>query len=630
MHIPDGYLSPSTCATLYAGASAGWYASLKRVKRQLSTRAIPLISVLAAFCFVVMMFNLPLPGGTTGHPVGVGLAAIVLGPWGSILAISLSLAIQALFFGDGGITTLGANCFNMAIVGSFVAWAIYKLLGARSDASSKRRPLAAAIAGYVAINASALCAAIEFGIQPMLFHDASGTPLYAPYPLRVAIPAMMIGHLTIAGLAEAAISGGMIAYLQRTDIGLIGGAKTPTAQPLAVAPSTPALRRLWLTVALLMLLTPLGVLAAGTAWGEWSARDFQDPNSRAQITAASSNHQLPATPPSGIEKLSSVWTAPFPGYAPSFVKNSTLGYVLSAMFGVGILLLVSLLTISLARQRQSNKVPPKHRHHFIEQTLSGFAKTFSRALQSEHTAAQSGLMQALDPRVRLVGTFALVLATLLCGRIQAVAALLLLASVLALASRVPARTLLIGVWLVVLGFTGVILLPALFLTPGQPLYVIPALHLTITQQGLRAVLLLFLRVGTTVTLTTSLVLCTPWNHVLKALRSLRVPTEVVTMLAMTHRYIFLLTESANQMFESRQSRTVGPLSSSDTRAMATRTAGVLFSKSLELSQEVYLAMLSRGFAGEVRLLSEFRMRGRDYVATAVLVATAGIVVWIGR
>ncbi len=124
MHIPDGYLSPSTCATLYLGAALGWYAALKRIKRLLATRAISLISVFAAFCFVVMMFNVPLPGGTTGHAVGVGIATIVLGPWGSILAVSIAISIQALFFGDGGITTLGANCFNMAIVGSFAAYAI--------------------------------------------------------------------------------------------------------------------------------------------------------------------------------------------------------------------------------------------------------------------------------------------------------------------------------------------------------------------------------------------------------------------------------------------------------------------------------------------------------------------------
>ncbi len=351
MHIPDGYLSPSTCATLYLGAALGWYAALKRIKRLLATRAISLISVFAAFCFVVMMFNVPLPGGTTGHAVGVGIAAIVLGPWGSILAVSIAIAIQALFFGDGGITTLGANCFNMAIVGSFVAYASYKLIAAKSDLSSRRRVLATAIAGYVAINASALVTAVELGIQPMLFHDASGTPLYAPYSLHVTIPAMMIGHLTFAGLAEAVISAGMVSYLQRADIGLLRGVSGLTQTPapiIAGARCSP--RRLWWAVALLMLFTPLGILAAGTAWGEWSSVDLMNPKTREQIGAASGYHALPSSVPAGIQKLSSLWTAPFPGYAPKFVKSPILGYLLSAMFGVGILVLVSLLTRMIARK----------------------------------------------------------------------------------------------------------------------------------------------------------------------------------------------------------------------------------------------------------------------------------------
>src|SRR5437588_6374124 len=221
MHIPDGYLSPSTCAVLYAGAAPFWYIALQRVKRLLHTRFVPLLSLFAAFSFVVMMFNLPLPGGTTGHAVGVGIAAIVLGPWAAILSISVALLIQALFFGDGGVTALGANCFNMAVVGSLVAYGVHRAIAGLAPINSTRRTVAAGIAGYVAINVAALLAAIEFGIQPVLFKDAAGAPLYAPYPLSIAIPAMMIGHLTIAGLAELVLTSGLVAYLQRTDPALL-------------------------------------------------------------------------------------------------------------------------------------------------------------------------------------------------------------------------------------------------------------------------------------------------------------------------------------------------------------------------------------------------------------------------
>jgi len=349
MHIPDGYLSPSTCAALYGGTIAAWYVSLKHLKRVLLTRVVPLISVFAAFAFVVMMFNLPLPGGTTGHALGVTIAAIVLGPAGAVLSTSLALALQALLFGDGGITTLGANCFNMAVIGSLVAYGVYRLVAIQSPYDSRRRIFAAGIAGYLAANASALAAAVELGIQPALFHDAAGTPLYAPYPLKIAIPAMLIGHLTFAGLAEALISAGLVAYLQVADPGLLA---TTSGAPTGHGVNSPvSSRRLWATVALLLIFTPLGILATGKAWGEWAPSDFVRPEARAQIAAASSNLAPPPEVPTGIDRMATIWTSPFPAYAPGFVKSRGLGYFLSAMFGVGVCLLIAVLAQARLRTR---------------------------------------------------------------------------------------------------------------------------------------------------------------------------------------------------------------------------------------------------------------------------------------
>jgi cobalt/nickel transport system permease protein len=354
MHIPDGYLSPSTCAILYGASAPFWYTALQRMKKVLATRMVPLLSVVAALSFVVMMFNLPLPGGTTGHAVGVGIATIILGPWASILAISIALAIQAVFFGDGGITTLGANCFNMAIVGSLVAYTVYRLAAGRAALTSSRRVVAAALAGYAAINGSAFCAAVEFGIQPLFFKDPSGAPLYAPYPLSIAIPAMMIGHLSFAGLAELVLSAGVVAYFQRTNPALL---KLTAPGDLAAEEESAGadsqgvwrtVRPLWVGLALLLVLTPLGILAAGTAWGEWSARDFSNRQAREKMAMASRNTAPPIQPPKGLERLSSLWTAPFPQYAPSFARRPAVGYALSAMFGSGAIILVSLIAGSLA------------------------------------------------------------------------------------------------------------------------------------------------------------------------------------------------------------------------------------------------------------------------------------------
>ncbi|MFY9728197.1 MAG: cobalt transporter CbiM [Bryobacteraceae bacterium] len=342
MHIPDGYLSPATCAVLYTGAAPFWYVALRRVRKALHTRLVPLISLFAAFSFVIMMFNLPLPGGTTGHAVGIGLAAVVLGPWAAMLAVSIAIVIQALFFGDGGITAIGANCFNMAIAGALVAYVVYRILAGRAPIASPRRVMAAGLAGYAAINVSALLAAIEFGIQPLLYRDAAGAPLYCPYPLSIAIPAMMLGHLTIAGFAELTVSGGVVAFLQRSDPSLLkatAGGSVEFGEPAA----SRNLRPLWVGLGALLVLTPLGILATGSAWGEWMARDFSNPAVRHEIAASSFQHAAPRRAPEGLARLSQVWTAPFARYAPPYIRSAAFGYLLSAMFGAGLVLLICLM-----------------------------------------------------------------------------------------------------------------------------------------------------------------------------------------------------------------------------------------------------------------------------------------------
>jgi cobalt/nickel transport system permease protein len=290
-----------------------------------------------------MMFNLPLPGGTTGHAVGIAVAAIALGPWAAMVAISVALMIQAVFFGDGGIITFAANCLNMAVAGTFVASWTYTLIAGRSPVESPRRVVAAAIAGYLAINVAALLTAFEFGIQPALFHDATGTPLYAPYPLSVALPAMMIGHLSIAGLAEALVTGGLIGWLQRSH-----------PDVLTFAAASP--RSLWAWLAGLVALaaaTPLGLIAAGTAWGEWSIEDFADADTRQEILHASAGVAPPETVPAGLERLAGVWQAPLPDYAPAFLHDLSVGYVLSAAVGAGLILAVFLAAAALTRRKDS-------------------------------------------------------------------------------------------------------------------------------------------------------------------------------------------------------------------------------------------------------------------------------------
>jgi len=216
MHIPDGYLSPQTCGVMYAAAAPFWYTAARKLKNTLTTKTVPLLSIFSAFSFVIMMFNAPVPGGTTAHAIGGTLIAVLLGPWAAVMGVSTALFIQAVFFGDGGILAFGANCFNMAIVLPFVGYGVYKLIAGKADKESSRYWIGAAIGSYVGINAAALCAAIEFGLQPLLFHTANGTPLYCPYNLSQAIPAMLLAHLTVAGAVEAIVTAGVLIFLKKS------------------------------------------------------------------------------------------------------------------------------------------------------------------------------------------------------------------------------------------------------------------------------------------------------------------------------------------------------------------------------------------------------------------------------
>ncbi len=221
MHIPDGYLGPATCAVSYAVMLPIWVAASRIVKKTLKKKQVPLLAVGAAFSFVIMMINVPIPGGTTGHAVGAVLVAILLGPWSACIAVTVALVVQALLFGDGGITAIGANCFNMAFVEVFAGYYLYKIISGASLINSNRRVIAAGIAGYAALNIAALSTAIMFGIQPLLHKTASGQSLYCPYGLNVAIPAMVGGHMLIFGWVEAIVTALVIKYLQKQDPSLL-------------------------------------------------------------------------------------------------------------------------------------------------------------------------------------------------------------------------------------------------------------------------------------------------------------------------------------------------------------------------------------------------------------------------
>lgn len=323
MHIPDNYLSPSTCVVMAAAMVPVWTVSVKKVKKEISKAKMPQLGIFAALSFLMMMFNVPLLGGTTGHAVGGTLIAILMGPYSACISVSVALAVQALLFGDGGILSFGANCFNMAFVLPFVGYYIYKFIKERFR--SKGGETAAIIAGsYFGLVVASLCAAVEFGIQPLLFTDAAGQPLYCPYALNVAIPAMVIPHLLIAGPVEVLFTLLIATFVKKVSPDMIEDAPQKKTKGI------------WGLVLGLICLTPLGLLASGTAWGEWGPDEISG---------------LAGYTPKGMTSGLS-YSALLPDYSVSGLPEAA-GYIISALVGVAILVII----FKLLGDRKNSSAP---------------------------------------------------------------------------------------------------------------------------------------------------------------------------------------------------------------------------------------------------------------------------------
>ena len=268
--------------------------------------------------------------------------------------------------------------------------------------------------------------------------------------------------------------------------------------------------------------------------------------------------------------------------------------------------------------------------NFLERTLASFLNALEHALRAEDLAKADGLLQRLDPRIKVIGILALIIAAATAHKLWVIGAVFAIALSLAASSRISVLLLGERVWFPVLLFTGIIALPAPFVIPGRVVWRLPGLGWPLTAQGLLSAGYLVTRVETAATLSVLLILTTPWTHVLKALRVLRVPVVIVVILGMAYRYIFLLLESAREMLESRRSRMVGELKGSDRRRLAAASVGVLMSKTLQLSSDVYSAMLARGFRGEVYMLDDFHTAALDWMMLAVFAALAAVAFYCGR
>ncbi len=285
------------------------------------------------------------------------------------------------------------------------------------------------------------------------------------------------------------------------------------------------------------------------------------------------------------------------------------------------------------------------RASFLDKTLLAVAEVAEQSFFSEEHARMKGFLQSLDVRVKLVTfLFLLVLVSFLHAPLSLwslYGASLLLAAV----SRVPLRFFVLRVWLFVPLFSAAMVLPATvnIVTPGEPLWVITTLErsyswgpytipqeIAVTRQGLWGSIVFVSRVAASVSFAVLLTLTTRWSDIFAGLRALRVPRIFVMTLTMTNRYLFVFLRLIQDMYRARKSRTIHPLSSAGDRGWVASRIGVLFRKSVEMSNDIYLAMISRGYHGEVISVERLRATAIDYVWMVFVLAIGAVLVMAER
>jgi cobalt/nickel transport system permease protein len=268
---------------------------------------------------------------------------------------------------------------------------------------------------------------------------------------------------------------------------------------------------------------------------------------------------------------------------------------------------------------------------FVEKTLADITGGIERAVFSEENARKQGLLQRRDPRAKLLAFVALIVAAGLSRQWPVLAALYALVLLAAALSSVDMGLFVKRVWLGVGLFSAIVILPSIFFIGHRELFHVPLglFDLTVHRDGLVAASIFVLRVGVSVSLAVLLVLTTKWADILKSLRVLRLPSVLVLVLAMTYRYIFLVLHTANAMFLARKSRIVATTSGREQRWWVVSSMGVLMNRSLRMSEDVYQAMLARGFQGEIRTIDDHRMRAADWLLLAVSLLTATAAIYVG-
>jgi len=594
MHIPDGMLDTRTVA-------AGWVVALpavgyaaRTVRRTLADSRIVLLAVLAALVFALQMLNFYVAGGTTGHFAGGALAAILMGPWAAVVVLTSVLAVQAFVFADGGVTALGANIVNMALIAPFVGWWLYSA-AVRLRPTRAGRAVGAFVAGWTAAVAGSLGAAV------MVW--ASGRA-----PLGAVAGAMGFWHAVI-GIGEGLVTAGLVAYVT-------------AVRPDLMRTDAQAMR----PGSLVASFGVLALLAAGLSFLAGTAPDGLE-------RVAETLGFAPTAPPPVTGGL-------LPDYVMPGVANSALAGVLAGLVGVvitGVALYGALRAARAGRARAHAAATPgihhhehehdgeQHRHPHHHPMEAGPAHAHGHGAGFERLTYLVSPVHDLDPRAKLLCAIALISAVVLAPGPEPLEAALVAAMLLGVASlaRLPLAAVVARASLV-LPFAGAVALLAPVTASGSSLSA-AGIASAYAGNGWAIAWTILAKAWLSVLITVVLSATTAVPRLIRALRDLRVPVVFITLFTFLHRYVDVLREQltsqrialesrAPSMGRVRRWRLYGDL------------AGNLLVRSYERGERIGAAMLSRGFTGVLPTSEVVSLRPADALLVAgTILAIAAIV-----
>ena len=577
MHIPDGFLSIVISAVCWVITVAVLAVAIPRTNKSLGERQAPLMGVMAAFIFAAQMINFPVGLGTSGHLLGGALAAMLLGPWGGMLVMTVVISVQGLLFQDGGLAVMGANILNMGLITAAVGYGFYRAARGRSHSFQM---LIAALAAWFSVMAGAFSTSLEIWL--------SGNA-----QVEIIVPAMLFVHAFI-GIGEALITVAALSFIfyarpdlvQEEDAPLQGG-------------------RGWIFVGVLIALIVILLSPLASTNPDGLNRVAMD---LGFLQTAQSNP---------------ISTGLLAGYEIPGIGYTPLSRILAGGMGALTVLLGGIFLGRVIQRQRSPNQPVEASFH---------VDAFDRYHQGD------SILHRLDARIKVILTVAIILSNVLlpdaAWLVFGLAWLFIIAAnwLSKLGWAFTLKRSFIALPFALAAFS------VLFAMPGEPIgsFHIGMWTFTITDFGLVRYLSILIRSWLSVQVAILLVAVTEFPDIIHALAHLRLPVIFTTIVSFLYRYLFVLTDEVIRLLRARRSRSGAIASQKSGGSMAWQArvaghmAGQLFLRSYERSDRIYRAMQSRGYQGQLMVMHADHIHKRDWSIGGLALFALVIMQILGR